>query len=133
MISFKRADDDTINLREKSPAEEPEFKIGYLDNENEEVSENTAQGISADEFEIAGKAHDKVKVKFDKFVNLIASHAYEEIFHKHADEDIILSTDLLTDLANSHEEKPNDNRKVILMLFGGIVIGVAVAWLFLRA
>lgn len=133
-------DDGTINLRGNNDNndDDAEFKIEHIESEEagsagvqeEQVIGNMeAVGVGAAE-EAALNPHTKVKVKFDKFVNLVASHAYEEIFDKHVDDDIIISTDLLTDLANAHEEK--SDRKMPMIFLVGIVLGVGLTWLLLR-
>ncbi len=133
-------DDGTINLRgsDSNNDDDAEFKIEHIESEEagsvgvqeEQVIGNVeAVSVGAAE-EAALNPHTKVKVKFDKFVNLVASHAYEEIFDKHVDDDIIISTDLLTDLANAHEEK--SDRKMPMIFLVGIVLGVGLTWLLLR-
>lgn len=126
--------DGTIDLRKKDDGdEEPEFKIG--EERSNEALDHKILGrlnpITPEEAANAvAKPHNKVKVKFDKFVNLVATHAYEEIFEEHADEEIIISTDLLTDLANSHEEG-SDKKGPLTFLFG-ILLGVIVMWLLYK-
>lgn len=123
-------DDGVIDLR-NSGGDEAEFKINPIE-EARSVSADRLNGNVAHELEEAAmKSYDKVKVKFDKFVNLIATHAYEEIFDKHADEDVIISTDLLADLANAHEEKP-DSKKVPVIFLIGILLGIGVTWILLK-
>ncbi|MFH1218329.1 MAG: hypothetical protein V1679_00615 [Candidatus Peregrinibacteria bacterium] len=126
-------DDDTIDLRGKEEGgsgDEPEFRIGeQIEKRHRLVGE--VEAVGRDEFESLGKdSQGMVKVKFDKFVNLIATHAYEEVFDKHTDEDVVISTDLLTDLANAHEEK--SDKKVPMIFIVGIVIGVVLTWVILR-
>jgi len=76
---------------------------------------------------------DKVRVKFGKFVQLVATHAFEEVMKRHADQDIILSTNLLTDLANAHEEEePEQNRRVPIFFIVGILVGIVVTYLIVR-
>lgn len=130
-------DDGTINLRgrDESNDDDAEFKIEHVEEEEavrprEEMIGNVEAVSVGEEEEAALKPHTKVKVKFDKFVNLVASHAYEEIFEQHIDEDIIVSTDLLTDLANAHEEK--SDRKMPVIFLVGIILGVALTWLLLK-
>lgn len=139
-------DDGVIDLRNESKSsDEAEFRINRSENDTVQNSavtvlasaaagENSSMGVQSvpvSEMEaLAMKPYDKVKVKFDKFVNLVATHAYEEVFEKHLDDDVIISTDLLADLANAHEEKPN--KKTPLFFVIGILIGVGVAWILLR-
>lgn len=133
--SVRHVDEGVIDLRTKD--DEPEFKINRVpeDREPGQRPQQVSGQVSATplvEGEYAAmKPHDKVKVKFDKFVNLIATHAYQEIFDKHLDEDVIISTDLLTDLANAQEEK-NGSKKIPVFFIIGIVIGVLITWLLLR-
>lgn len=119
-------DEGVIDLRGSNG--EPEFKIGHV--EGPEMTKLQATNVTELE-NAAMKSYDKVKVKFDKFVNLIASHAYEEIFDKHMNDDVIISTDLLTDLANAHEEK-NDGKKTPVVLLVGILLGFVGAYLLLK-
>lgn len=121
-------DDGTINLRGEE--EEVEFKINNEAPKHELVGSVEVAPMSEKE-EGGIHAHSKVKVKFEKFVNLVASHAYEEVFDKHRDESVIISTDLLTDLANSHEEKGGES-KLPLIFVVGIVLGIGITWLLLR-
>lgn len=126
-----RSDDGTINLRnDKSDEDDAEFKINSIEEADKSVV-GKVEAVSVNEYEEAATSpHDKVKVKFDKFVNLVATHAYEEIFEKHIDEDIVISTDLLTDLANAHEEKQDKKMPVVFLI--GIVLGVILTWILLR-
>ncbi|MBP9718786.1 hypothetical protein KBD59_05855 [Candidatus Gracilibacteria bacterium] len=75
---------------------------------------------------------DKIKVKFEKFVQLVASHDFTEIMKNYANEDIILSTNLLTDLANSHEETEEKPNRVPAYVLGGVLIGVVIAYIVMR-
>lgn len=126
-----RSDDGTINLRnDKSNEEEAEFKINTIEEVDKSVVGKVEAASVSEYEEVAMQPHDKVKVKFDKFVNLVATHAYEEVFEKHTDDDIVISTDLLTDLANAHEEKQDRKMPVVFLI--GIVLGVVLTWLLLR-
>lgn len=123
-------DDGVINLRKESNSfDEPEFKIERVPTDDD----SGVSGAPVSELENAAmKSYDKVKVKFDKFVNLVATHAYEEVFEKHADQDVIISTDLLADLANAHEE-PTEKKKLPIVFLIGILLGVGIAWLLLKS
>jgi len=78
-----------------------------------------------------GGPSDRVKVKFDKFITLVATHTYEDVLKENADEDVVISTNLLTDLANAHEE-PKGDKKIVIIFAVGLAIGVVLAWLILR-
>lgn len=76
---------------------------------------------------------DYVKVRFTKFVQLVATHNFEQAMKEHGDEDVIVPTNLLTDLANAHEEAPQENKKKLPLIFlVGIVIGIIVTYIVLR-
>lgn len=73
---------------------------------------------------------DYVKVRFTKFVQLVASHNFEKAMKEHGDEDVVVPTNLLTDLANAHEEAPQEDKKKLPMIFlVGIVIGIIVTYI----
>lgn len=121
-------DDATINLREEDS--DAEFRINHVQGVDREVVGKVSAAPVSELENAAMKPHEKVKLKFDKFVTLVASHAYEDVFNKHRDEDVIISTDLLTDLANAHEEKADT--KVPLIFVFGIILGVFVTWILLK-
>lgn len=75
---------------------------------------------------------NKVKVNFEKFVQLVATHDFQEVMKAHANEDIILSTNLLTDLANAHEEEPQQTSRVPIIFVVGILLGVLLTYLIIR-
>ena len=76
---------------------------------------------------------EHVKVKFSNFVELMASHNVEGVMKKHEDAEIILSTNLLTDLANAHEEsQPESSRKLPIIFIVGIIVGIVLTYLLIR-
>lgn len=76
---------------------------------------------------------EKVKVKFTKFVQLVATHDFEEVMQKHGDDDIVLNSNLLTDLASAHQdEEPKRDPKLPIFLVVGVIIGVVITYLILR-
>lgn len=127
-MANSRKDDDIIDLRNEG--DDAEFRI---DNIEEEESVAGAQGTSVPDASAfaASAPHDRVKIKFDKFVNLVVMHASEELLEKHSDEDVVISTDLLADLANTHEEK-SDGKKVPLIFLIGILLGIGITWILLK-
>lgn len=80
----------------------------------------------------AAEPGERIKVKFEKFVQLVATHDFEGALKKHADEDIIVNSNLLTDLANSHEEEAGEGKKFSIFLIVGIIIGIVISFLILR-
>lgn len=72
-----------------------------------------------------------VKVKFEKFVQLVATHNFEEVLKRYPDEDIVLGSNLLMDLASAHEDVDDGKRQPILIGLG-VVIGLVIAFLVFR-
>ncbi len=130
-----RLPQSTSSLGLTAASDAPEFRINRV-TEERHVAQFGDHAVLAtplsDQESATMKANDKVKVKFDKFVNLIATHAYQEIFDKHVNEDVIISTDLLADLANAHEEK-DDGKKIPLYILMGVLLGVMVTWFILKS
>lgn len=153
--------DDIIDLNKLTgeDSQGDEFSIDHVEPDEdvnvigsiEQVSEYEFNDLDAaiDEFapiqEKLGKKHgieavavgeqtgvaDRVRIKFDKFVTLVATHTYEDILKRNADQDVIISTDLLTDLANAHEEETG-SKKTPVLFAAGIVLGILIAWLIFR-
>lgn len=101
------------------PGKKPEFEVTHLG--------------GASEASPHSHAGEHVKVKFEKFVQLVATHDFEGVMKRHATEDIVMSTNLLTDLANAHQEEPPESGKKLPIIFiVGIIIGVALTYLVVR-
>ncbi|MBT4385012.1 hypothetical protein HOD30_04675 [Candidatus Peregrinibacteria bacterium] len=71
-------------------------------------------------------ASNYVKVTFGRFVALVANHSFVEVVERNEDEEVILSTNLLTDLANARRFSPNTKGPV--MIVGGIVFGILLGY-----
>lgn len=113
--------DIKIPVSGSSPAgKKPEFEVKHVGASDE----GGARGYEPSE---------KVKVKFEKFVQLVATHNFEEVMKRHAEDDVILSTNLLADLANAHEEMPEESRSKMPVIFVvGILLGVVITYLVVR-
>lgn len=127
---------DNDSLTEVSDGHE-EFKIHHLDgaelHEAKPLSDQEVGKLEAvrGPGDVAAGPASKVKVKFDKFITLVATHTYEDVLRKNAAEDVIISTNLLTDLANAHEESSGSKRLPVLFVFG-LVLGIVLTWLILK-
>jgi len=106
-------DESVINLRD-------DLSEVIIEEENISSTDNSKEALPS----------SKVKIKFDKFVNLVITHAYDDIVDKYMDEDVVISTDLLADLANSHED--DSDRKLPIMFLMGIVLGIVVTWFLVK-
>lgn len=73
------------------------------------------------------KASEYVKIKFDNFVALVANHSFEDVFERNKDQEIILPTNLLTDLANARNVPQKS--KAPLLLVAGAAIGALLTYL----
>lgn len=114
-------DSEDLQLRMENFAEKLEkavIKVAPGDNNPKEIS-NMADG-----------AKELIKVKFDKFVTLVASRDFLSVLEKNKNEDIIMSSNLLTDLAGAVEEKSEKKTPVIFLV--GLAIGVIVTYLLIN-
>lgn len=71
---------------------------------------------------------ETIKVKFGKFVQLVANHDFAEVIDAHAEDEIIMSSNLLTDLAGANDKR--EERKIPLVFLVGIAIGVVLTYIF---
>ncbi len=70
-------------------------------------------------------ASSYVKITFDRFVTLVANHSFLDVVEKNKDQEVIISTNLLTDLANARGLSPKTRGPIIFgagLLIGGLVI-----------
>lgn len=110
-----------ISLKE----EDTEFKVNHIDDEEDEMDiVETAKAVSSDP-----EAVSKVKVSFDNFVNLVANHNYEDVVKKNQSEEVIVSSNLLADLANAHEQ--DEERRIPAIFIIGVVLGIVITYILL--
>ncbi|MBD3270848.1 hypothetical protein GF376_04965, partial [Candidatus Peregrinibacteria bacterium] len=69
---------------------------------------------------------EMIKVKFDKFVQLVATRDFWQVMERNKNENIILSSNLLTELAGAVDEKGEKKTPVIFLV--GLAIGVIVTY-----
>lgn len=103
----------------------------FLPNEDESTDvdvEFERTEIEADEYGHPSgvEASDYVKITFDRFVTLVANHSFLDVVERNKDEDVILSTNLLTDLANARRFSPSTRGPV--MVLAGIVVGILLGY-----
>ena len=75
-------------------------------------------------------ATNQVTVNFAKFVQLVANHSFIDIVDKNADEEVVVSGNLLTDLANAHDR--TKEKRMPLMFVAGLVIGIILTYIILK-
>lgn len=71
-----------------------------------------------------------VKVKFSKFVQLVANHDFDEVVKSNPDEEVILSSNLLTELAGAHDER--EGKKFPIIFLVGLAIGIVLTYILLN-
>lgn len=107
-----------------------------IDHEEEEPFQTRTLGhhnksdvvVSVDESTIG----TKVKISFAKFVQLVLNHSFEEVIEKNQDAEIIISTNLLSDLANAHPE-PEEQKKIPIVLFIlGLGLGIVITYFLVK-
>lgn len=109
---------------ETAPHMEISHIPAYEEEEDEMDEEPYLQELDID----TANPRDTIKVKFGKFVQLVNSHDFADVVNSHAQEEIIMSTDLLTELAGSHDRR--EERKIPLVFLVGIAIGVVLTYIF---
>lgn len=110
-----------IEITEEASEAENEFGAQPLEEKAEVAS-------AIDE----GSAKDFVKVKFRNFVQLIANHDFTSVIERHIEDDIIMKTDLLTDLANAHSEGEKKGNSWPIVFAVGIVLGIIAAYVLFK-
>jgi hypothetical protein len=111
----------SISLKE----EDTEFRVKHIEDDEEEMEEiEIVKPVNTEP-----AAVEKVKVSFDNFVNLVANHNYEEVIEKNKNEEVIVSSNLLADLANAHEQE--EERRIPAIFIIGVVLGIVVTYILL--
>lgn len=101
---------------------EEEFVVHHIDEEEPDIRATVVNDMPT--------TTQKVTVKFGNFVNLVANHDYDSILEKNSDEDVIMSSDLLADLANAHEQ--GEEKRIPAIFIIGVVLGIVVTYILLK-
>lgn len=118
-ISRRRFDPEEMNQRMESFAERLEkavIKVSPLDGEKIEKDKPEPTEL--------------IKVKFEKFVQLVATKDFMEVLERNRDENLVMSSNLLTELASATEEKSEKKTPVIFIV--GLAIGVIITYLLIK-
>ena len=110
-------DDVDVDI-DYEPVRPPTMKVS-------EVSEDLGSAIPTVDETLA---KDCIKVKFGSFVQLVANRDMEEAVAANYDQDIILSSNLLTELASARDQR--EEKKIPLVFLVGIAIGVVLTYIF---
>lgn len=92
------------------------------------LEENVAPSYSKPQPVVEQEPKSIVKVKFSKFVNLVASRDFGDVIAANADEDVVISSNLLTELAGAQDRR--EEKKIPFVFIVGIAIGVVLAYIF---
>jgi hypothetical protein len=107
---------DDIFLPEEDYTEDSvpvEFERASIEKASQPATPAHPAGVNASAY---------VKVTFGRFVALVANHSFNEVVERNQDEEVILSTNLLTDLANARRFAPSTRGSV--MVLGGVLLGI---------
>lgn len=118
-------DDDRLFIRSVGDKESVDFEKHPVDVDDVDLglpSARASGGTSGGD-----EASPKVKIHFAKFVQLVANHSFIDIVDKNAEEEVIVSGNLLTDLANAHDRA--SERRMPLMFVAGLVIGIVLTYI----
>ena len=118
-LRASRFDPDEMNQRMESFAEKLERAV---------VKVSPAEGPTIPN--VAVEPKDLIRVKFEKFVQLVASKDFLSVLEKNKNEDIVLSSNLLTELASAVEEKSEKKSPVVFLV--GLAIGVIITYLLIK-
>jgi hypothetical protein len=102
-----------------SLVEKSENSVKFEINEIDESSDDPKDNIK-----VLKEGH--IAIKFPKFIQLIATHDFEEIIETHKAEDVIISSDLLVDLAGTSHAYEEPDASKLSWVFLGIVLGLVV-------
>ncbi|QQR55265.1 hypothetical protein IPG41_01755 [Candidatus Peregrinibacteria bacterium] len=97
----------------------------YLPDEDEEGIAFERKELSPEK-EAENLPSKRVSVSFDRFVLLVAQHSFEEVVERNKDEEVVISTNLLTDLANARRTVPQ--QKGTLLALSGAVLGILIGY-----
>jgi hypothetical protein len=117
----------TLKLEEKN---DDDFVVHNIEDEELEPKMEVTNMPETTALKEEPKVSEKVKVKFSNFVQLVANHNFEQVINKNNDEDVIVSSDLLADLANSHEQE--EERRIPAIFIIGVVLGVIITYILLE-
>lgn len=105
------------------PARPPKMEVHSVEAEQKPAQSQTMperfDEVSAKEF---------IKVRFGTFINLIANRDLEDVFASNAEQQIIMNSNLLTELASSKDKR--EDKKIPLVFVVGIVIGTVLTYIF---
>lgn len=136
MKKIKVFDESIVDLRGENN-EDSDFNVKKIDEDKKDFGKKSdIKAVDLDQFSLDSiKSSNMVRVRFDKFLTLLSRYDYETALSNFMMQEIIITTDLLADLANppEPEEVPEEPKKFpFWILFGGVIVGVFITWLILK-
>jgi hypothetical protein len=116
-------DDDRLFIR-------PVDDLEGVDFEKHPIVDDIDLELPSARASVGSDAGQMVRIQFAKFVQLVANHSYIDIVDKNAEQDVIVSGNLLTDLANAHDRARE--RRMPLMFVAGLVIGIILTYIIVQ-
>lgn len=114
----------------KFPTEEQD---DGLSEEEEVVKDDEESDLDSLEEEVkhgvSSEPASRVKITFGRFVSLVANHSFLDVVEKNSGEEVIISTNLLTDLANAHDGQTERKMPIVFVL--GLIVGIGLTYLLL--
>ena len=104
------------------PKRPPNINVQQVKEEKAESTKDDVERVDE------SSAREFVKVRFGTFVNLIANRDLEEVFDANAEQQIIMNSNLLTELACTKDRR--EERKIPIVFLVGIGIGVVLTYIF---
>ena len=120
------------------PSVEPLISVGALNNEKQSVEDEVADAFAEIAEEPQQKEYqspqeveprDYVKVRFAKFVQLVSTRDCSDVVNANPDEEVVISSNLLTELAGAHDER--EEKKIPLVFLVGLAIGVVLTYILI--
>ena len=131
---FKQDDDDfSVRRIEQRDSASVEPLISHhqlnddVNDDLEEVEDEVEEALANIPQDVAPL--DFVNVKFSKFVQLVTSRDCSDVVNANMDENVVISSNLLTELAGTHDDK--EEKKIPLVFLVGLAIGVVLTYILI--
>jgi len=121
-----------LPARPLTPSQNMHYEVNDLENEVESALASMDDEGQFDKTTIASEEQepkDIVRVKFSKFVQLVTSRDCSDVVNANTEEDVIISSNLLTELAGAHDER--EEKKIPLVFLVGLAIGVVLTYILI--
>lgn len=120
---------DDIKFPDEGDGNEEEEVMQELDPDEGELEEEFADLEELSEDAGPDQPANRVAITFGRFVKLVANHSFLDVVERNSNEEVVISTNLLTDLANAHDR--GTERKLPIVFLVGIVLGIVVTYVLL--